>query len=288
MGWLFGLATDSDASMINEKVNTMQSLYLNEKMSLEKQLYIVEKSVKLNNESYTILKNKIEEFTKLVEKEITTTNLRIKINSLTIIANLIITLNTETYNDILGILENSLNGKIINLIPQGVLTENLRKISSNLKVNQKLPINLEQQSPYNIFSVTNIQGVLTENRIFITLYIPIIDLDDLRLYKTIPIPMNINETVYKIKPNSEYFLFDAHRRELTPMLKSDLNNCRKSFNNILICNPEQPTFIAPEASCELAILQNQKLETINSACRIISLPKRNYKPHFIKIIHIIV
>lgn len=276
LGWLFGLATDSDAEMINNKINHMEAISVNEKMSIENQLYIIEKTVKLSNESYTILKNKIEEFAKLVNEEITKTNIQIKINSLTTMANLIIALNTETYNDILNILEDSLNGKIVNLIPQGTLTENLRKIASNLKVNQKLPINLDYQSPYNIFSVTNLQGVLTENRIIITLYIPIIDVDDLRLYKTIPIPMAINDSVYRIIPNSEYFLFDSNSRELTPMTTTDLNNCKKSFSNVLICNPEQPTFIAPEASCELTILLDPKPISINSICNILSLPKKNY------------
>lgn len=143
LGWLLGLSTDSDASNINHRINQMQELFINERLSLENQMYIIERSVKLNNESYTILKNKIEEFVKLVNEELVKTNLRVKINSLTSIANLIISLNTETYKDILGILEDSLNGKIINIIPQGTLTENLRKISSNLNVNQKLPINLE-------------------------------------------------------------------------------------------------------------------------------------------------
>lgn len=274
--WLFGLATDSDADMINDRINKMEAYILGERDSMENQLYIVEQTIKLQNETHNQLKIKIEEFTKIVRDEQIKNNLHMKINSLTNIAHLIISINTETYNDILNILQDSLNGKIINMIPQATLTNNLRKISSNLEINQKLPINLDSQSPYNIFSVTNVQGVLSNDRILITLYIPIIDVDDLRLYKTVPMPIRRNNTIYKIIPNSEFFLFNSHRRELTPMEHSDLNNCKKSFNNVLICRPEQPTFIRPEASCEMSLLLKPEPAVINSICNIIQLPRKNY------------
>lgn len=275
-GWLFGLATDSDAETINNRINKMESHILAEKEQMESQLYIVEQSVKIHNETYNQLRNKIEEFANIVKHDQIKNNLHTKINSLSNIANMIISMNTETYKDILNLLQDSLNGKIINLISQGTLTSNLRKISSNLEINQKLPINLDAQSPYNIFSVTNVQGILSNRRILITLYIPVIDADDLRLYKSVPIPIKMGEMIFKITPKAEFFLFNSNRRELTPMENSDLNNCRRSFNNVLICRPEQPTFVRPEASCEMSLLLKPEPSVVNTICEIKSIPKRNY------------
>lgn len=75
------------------------------------------------------------------------------------------------------------------------------------------------------------------------LNIPIVESDDMNLYKTVPIPTKLKQEMVIIVPTTEYFLLNPHRSEITPINEKELANCGKIGRNELICNPESPTII---------------------------------------------
>lgn len=274
--WIFGLMTDGDAEEIYDNINDLHANLLSQEQTFQNNLYIVEQSIKINKETYSQLKNMISELNKIVIHEQIKSNRRNDINSLGVIATLIINLSEKTYKNIIEILENSLNGKILNMIQQTQLIDNLKTIESQFKSNQQLPIDLKTQSPYNIFAIATPQATLIEDKIIIILYIPIIDIDNVYLYKTIPIPLKVNQNVIRIQPQTPFFLLHPNNKEVTPILESDLHNCKMTIKNKLICKPELPTIIDHKASCELIMLLNPKTQTIQNTCKFEILPQKNY------------
>lgn len=156
-------------------------------------------------------------------------------------------------------LQNSLNGKIINLISQ-----------------KQLKSDIVRQHPYNIFAVTTSKTTLADKKIIIVLEIPIVDRDELTLYKTIPIPTKLDTKLIIIVPAMKYFLLNTNKREITPINYDEINKCRKTLRQELICSPEGVTIINKEQSCELSLMLDPNRNSIQKLCEFRIVPNRNY------------
>lgn len=276
MGVVYGLATVDDIDEINRRILAVETHTLSEKDSLGNQLMVLEQNVRMNNETFNIMRKYIEDFAITVQKQQKKNNLVDNIQYLHSLANSIIAAHTETYNDIMDLLQNSLNGKVLKMISQNTLRKCLEEISKTLNADQELPVNLKIQSPLNIFLVSEVEGILESKRILINLRIPIVTKDEYKLYKTIPIPMKINNSIYEIEPSSEYFLFETRKHYLIPISNTELAECRHSFNDRLICSPESPSYSRAKVSCELSMLTDRDAGEISSVCNMKELVVRNY------------
>lgn len=276
LGLVYGLATSDDIDEINRRIIAVETHVLSEKQSLENQLMVIEQNVKMNNETFNLMKKYIDDFVIMVQKQQKKNNIIDNIQYLHSLANSIIIAHTDTYNEIMDLLQNSLNGKILKMISQNTLRKCLEEISKTLNGEQSLPINIKNQSPLNIFLVSEVEGVLENKRILINLRIPIITRDEYILYKTIPIPMKMNNSIYEIEPSSEYFLFETRRHYLIPISNTELSECRHSLNGKLICSPESPAYSRAKVSCELSMLMDRDAKDVSSICSMRELPYRNY------------
>lgn len=152
MSWLYGIADEDDVKDLNNKINSLGANLKDQNDSLLKNLVIIKKSAEINNGTYQELKGKIKRFEEILSKTQLINNIKQEIHSLGLTATYIINMYEQTHKDILDILENSLQGKIINLISQTELRHNLKIIENNLTESQKLPINLKIQNVYNLFT----------------------------------------------------------------------------------------------------------------------------------------
>lgn len=276
IGAVYGLATADDIDEINRRILAVETHALSEKESLENQLMVLEQNIKMNNETFNVMKKYIEDFTTIIQKQQKKNNLVDNIQYLHSLANSIIAAHTETYNNIMDLLQNSLNGKVLKMISQNTLRKCLEDISKTLHQNEALPVNLKTQSPLNIFLVSEVEGVLENKRILINLRIPIVTREEYKLYKTIPIPMKINNSIFEIEPSSEYFLFETRKHYIIPISTTELSECRHSFNDKLICSPESPSYSRAKVSCELSMLTDRDVGEISSICSMREVPYRNY------------
>ena len=274
--WLFGYMTQEDAEVLAKNIRRLQARVVKQQELFENQLMIVEQTVNINNKTYNDMKKAIAELNENLNEFERNVTINDKISTLTEIATLIIVSHSQISQTLMDILQNSLNGQIINLISQKQIRKDLQIITENLKNHQRLPINLKNQHPYNIFAVTTSKATLYDKKILIKLRIPIIDRDELFLYKTIPIPSKIEEKLIIIVPTTKYFLYSRNKVELTPITYEELNKCQKTTRNELLCTPESPTIVSREASCELSLLTDLKKETIQDVCEFRFVPKKNY------------
>lgn len=275
-GSVLGLMSDGEGEEIYNYIKDLRSQYQSVEETLSRNLLIIESNFMLNKDTYSQMRKMIFELnTKVVDHQ-KKSNARHEISSLTDIVMLIIKLNEETYHTILEMLENSMDGRILNIIPQSLLIKNLNKIESKLYTHQFLPINLEKDSPYNIFSVSSSRTSLVKDVIITVLEIPIVDISKVSLYKTLTVPLQINNSIIRIKPQTPYFLLNTEKREIIPMTEQDLHNCRKTTMDKLICKPDLPVIVNTKSSCELSMLLNPNRKEIQESCEFQILPNKNY------------
>lgn len=129
---------------------------------------------------------------------------------------------------------------------------------------------------YSIFALTTSKATLFDKKILLAINIPIIDTDDLSLFETIPIPFTIKEKLAIIIPSSKQFLLNNQKQELTPITEKDLEKCKRTQSNKLICSPNTPTIIDRKVSCELSLIRNSDTKMISQICEFQLIPKKNY------------
>lgn len=274
--FLFGYMTQEDAEVISKNIKKLQEGVLKQQELFEDQLLIVKQTVNLNNKTYNDLKRAVTNLTQNINEFQRNVTIDDKINSLTDIATLIIISHSQVSTTLMNILQNSVNGQIINLISQKQIKKDLQTIAENLKNHQRLPINLKNQHPYNIFAVTTSKATLYDKKIIIKLNIPIVDRDELLLYRTIPIPTEIDKKLIIIIPTTKYFLYNKDKEEITPINHEEINRCQKTIRNELLCTPESATIVSKEASCELSLITDRKKEMIQNVCEFRFVPRKNY------------
>lgn len=96
------------------------------------------------------------------------------------------------------------------------------------------------------------------------------------LYKAIPIPTEIERKLIVIIPTVNYFLLNTNRREIIPISNEEINNCRRTLKNELICAPSSSTIINKDQSCELSLILDPNQEKIQRLCEFRQIPERNY------------
>lgn len=273
---IFGLATLEDIQPMVANIEKLDKNQIKLKDLLESQILIMQQTVRLNEDTFQELKKQVLALNDNVNKLEKYTNIKEKIQTLTQIATLVILHHSQISETLMNTLQNSLNGKILNLISQKQLKTHLQVISQSLKNNQKLPININRQHPFNIFSVTTSKATLTNKKIIIILEIPIVDRDELTLYKTIPIPTEVDKKLVIIVPTLKYFLLNTNKREITPINHDEIGNCRRTLKDELICTPSSATIISKEQSCELTLMLDPSQQAIQKLCEFRLIPNQNY------------
>lgn len=274
--YLFGYMTQEDGEEIAKKIEKIRTKVLKHQDLFEQQISIIEQSVNINNKTYNDFKRGVTELSKNINDFEKNVEINKKIGVLTDIATLIIMSHSQISNTIMNILQNSVNGKIINLISQKQIKKDLQNIVENLKNNQKLPINLKMQHAYNIFAVTTSKATLLNKKILIKINIPIIERDELILYRTVPIPTAVDDKLIIILPTTKYFLFNNNKREITPINYEEITQCHKTLKKELLCAPEAATIINKDASCELTLITDLNREAVQKICEFRFVPKKNY------------
>lgn len=74
----------------------------------------------------------------------------------------------------------------------------------------------------------------------------------------------------------KYFLLNTNKREITPINYDEINKCRKTLRQELICSPEGVTIINKEQSCELSLMLDPNRNSIQKLCEFRIVPNRNY------------
>lgn len=210
---LFGVLDRDDALRYANEIEKLKQSKTYETELLKQQTSIVEGSIRMNNYSVHELRERIADFHRdtnaLKEqwfKSDSDFHLRTHFNLLSHVDNLILIHHNEMAETIINLLSNTIHGRMTNLIPTTRLTSKLTDIAKELGKNQELPINLDRENVFQLFSISKIGAVLHENKIIVEINFPILTRESYKLYHAVSIPAELGENFVVISPTSEYFL----------------------------------------------------------------------------------
>lgn len=278
----FGIMGAESARQYDVKSNELQKESVNTEDLMKSQTLLVQRDIKLNNKTFEELKLNIRKLYREIEN--LANKIGITINDLTYqskfkdiaqIATLVIMDHNSLAKDLMDTLQNSLDGKISNLVPVKTIREDLKKISLLLTKRQKLPIDINQENTYHLYKVMTVRSTLINKKMLIEIGIPIVEDEKFKLFKAIPIPTSIFNNLVILQPNSKYFLANIENLEYIPLDEEELSNCKHTFDNSLICTPYSPVFRNKDI-CELGILTTANLDKICETCSFKIIPRANY------------
>lgn len=166
---------------------------------------------------------------------------------------------------------------IIDIITNDDLDKLVYTFQERKKHNEQLPFGFRKKNTKDYID-SNV--VIEKNVLTLTLSIPVIQENSGRsyLYKIVPIPLKMGQTLYEVKISSEFGIFFSpgtgnNSKSFIPFSKHELQFCK---DNIYprICTPSHFPYSAK--SCELSIFNNDSFEKITRNCVFRELEPRNY------------
>lgn len=280
---LFGVLDARAARDYDEKIQRLQNDRDMNNELMSEQISIIKNTINVNQKIFDDFKLNLEQLAENVVKlgklsESTTldaTN-RIKVLNIAQMAMAIIMNHNRISDELINLLEQSIQGKITNTIPIHEIKQILGKIKHYLPENQKLPIDIEEENTYHIYKISTIRATKINNKILIELGIPILDRDSYRLIKTIPIPIIARDQTLILQLKNEYFLYNYEKRQYIPLPNEELDNCIHNINNEFICTPYSPIHLNREEICELNIFLSLQSDKIFEYCNYAIIPATNY------------
>lgn len=118
--------TKADAEGMINNIEKLQEVTDYQRKLLMNQTLIIQQTVQINNKTYNELKQNVENLSSILNEVERNGTIDYHITTLTQIATLIIQNHYQVSSTLTNILQNSVNGKIINLIPKNQLEKDLR------------------------------------------------------------------------------------------------------------------------------------------------------------------
>lgn len=286
--WAFGLMDADTARKYDEKINELQRESSRLHSIQQEQISFIKEDIHANNYSYHMLQEKIDALDKKVSEvyfnlseALSETLIEIQtkdeIIELVQIIQSMIMQHRRLSELILRSVENAVNGKINQLVPLKKLSDDLSTIEKELPEYQKLPVNLKFENPLHTFKHSTVTASLFDKRLLIEITIPILEREIYTIYKIIPIPAVINNSVNVIiLPSTDYFLLNDIGSEYIPITETEFSTSVFNIASEKIIKPAENVHLDYHESCELNIFMNPNENVISRLCNMKVIPRANY------------
>lgn len=283
LNWLYGVIDNDTAMDYVEKINELENITKREHEIQSEQLLIIKETLKVNNDSFNLLNNKLDETMQKLKniqtysvKAIAKLQLDERFLELTNVAQLIIMEHERLSSQVLKSLENTITGKISQLIPLKTLTQDIQKLAGIISESQKLPIDVTEEDVLHIFKFTTTRAALLGTLLMIELTIPVVERTQYFLHTSIPIPIKIQQQTLIISTQRRYFLISNDLREYIEIEEKEYSGARTNRKGQLIFSPAQNAHLTHENSCEMSIFMSPIKNSIEKVCRTNVIPSGVY------------
>lgn len=281
--YLFGVIDEDTAMEYKNEVDKIKNKMDREYKVQTDQLLLVRESLTLSNKTYIEIKKlvnetliRIHDLNQFSLKNTRKLQLDERLLELSDVAQLLISEHERYSGQILKNLENTITGKISNLIPIQALKTDIAGISKHLNENQMLPIDPQNEDVLHIYRFTTVRAALVDATMFIELTLPIVERTLYTLYRTIPVPFKTGDQTIITTSKSRLFILSDDMSEYIPIETDEYTHAIKNRNEELIFNPAQNAHFTNDDSCEMSILLNPIKRAIESACDTHIIPAANY------------
>lgn len=276
---LFGVLDQEDADRYNSEIIKVKADQNYQNELLQKQTLIMKRLTQSTNTTLADIISRLNNINKSLNELIENNNWsEIKQNFNTIAATLALTLidHDQITNEIKGILSHTLKGEIIDLIPINQLEDNLYFINDQVAKDEELAIEFKTESVYNIFKTATIHSILRNNIVIIEIGLPILELEEFDIFRSIPIPTKVEQNYVTILPSSNMFITNTEKTQYIPLSDQEFGDCISRDANRVICKQIVPIHNGEDNTCELILLSKPYMKSLPQNCEIRTLPSKNY------------
>lgn len=252
----FGLLDSDSAEHYNHEIEQLKQNVLKEKDLIKEQLLTVKSNIQVTNATFSEMKHNMllleDKLNRLTPSSYTNFWLKENFNYLFQLVTMILINHVQVTESVTDILMNSMQGKIMSMIPFNIFKQHLNEVQYSLRKDQRLPFDINRDSIYSILKIINVKSALYNKRILMEIKIPILRNPEFILYRGIPIPTLVNNKLVMIELKSSLFLIDPNNAKYIPMNQNDMENCLKNDKK-MICSPSSPVYFDRRGNCELSL-----------------------------------
>lgn len=182
---------------------------------------------------------------------------------------------------LLDVLADTHHGRINSLLlSTNQLKEELKTIRAHLPPLLKLPV--DSDDFLQLYKLMTLKGGLGPHNAVFQITIPLINPEQFEIFKMIPVPTYINNTMIIIKPCASALAVGPHRDQYIPLNTADLQQCTVISSDRRLCFNLQAKYqkTSESCACELGLLVNEPqptciLERARTNSTWIQLEKKN-------------
>ncbi|XP_037931052.1 uncharacterized protein LOC119665870 [Teleopsis dalmanni] len=167
-------------------------------------------------------------------------------------------------SEIIDVPSDTHHGKISPLLltPEQ-LTKEIKRIKGHLPPSRTLPFTEDNLTDF--YKLMKVKSTIKNQHVLFLIQLPLLDKQQLELFKTTPIPVVINKTMIIIKTEVEYLATNTVRDQYIPFDDHKLRECFLTKDNIYICaNKQTRLSIASSVhSCEINLFNGNQSTTCN-------------------------
>lgn len=276
---LFGVLDQSDADRYNSEIMRIKNDQNYQNELLKKQTLITERLTQSTNITLSEIITGLTKINDSLTDLITSKNwsaIRQNFNAITATLALILIDHDQITDEIKSILSHTLKGEVIDLIPINQLRDNLNVINGKIAKNEEMAIDLKMESVYNIFKTSTIHTILKNDIVIIEIGIPILEMEELDIFRAIPIPTRIGQEYAMILPSSDMFITNAEKSQYIPWSTQELSECINRNSKGVICKQIEPIRNGEHNTCELTLLSKPYIKSLPQNCVTRKVPSGNY------------
>lgn len=169
--------------------------------------------------------------------------------------NLIFTQYTFETENLVNIVNMAIQGLVhSSILDVKTLKNQIKYVKTQLPIGEGIPVNLDDSGVSELLRLTTTNVVCIKDVLIFNIEIPLVNSYEFKLYKTIPLPINLfNNTYVTIVPTTQYIAIEKSRLYYIEFSEVQLSKC-KQITQTLVC-PYDHQLHHLDNSCELMIFR---------------------------------
>lgn len=262
---LFGVCDDTDAEYFYSKIRDLEISNSRVSKLSDAQIQIMQSIISnVNSSLLEINKNEInlaDKYSYLLHEmqaekaALGILNFKTALEERISLLNIILMQYAFETENLVNIINMALQGSVhSSILDTNTLKNQLKDIKTQLPIGEGIPIDLDNSGISELLQLITTNIVYIENVLMFVIEIPLVNNYEFKLYKNIPLPVNIYDNDYvMIVPKSDYIAIDKSRLYYIELSEIQVSKC-KQMMNMLLCTYDQQLHHLDE-SCELTIFR---------------------------------
>lgn len=274
--WLTGVVDEDTAKEYENKINEL-TMAINERHTLESnKTTIIRKSlIAIKNETDSVKTNmenlhrSFKDTMEIIQNTLDKNDMATKLNFITQLGTLIIIEHKE-------ITDKLTRANPAELLEFDTIQHDFRHIQENSPKDQALPLSIRRREDiYKILEISHSKMRVTNELMLLELSIPLVEDRTYSIFKTIPIPIKYDGTLFGIKSQKKNIIANIDNKEYLEISEVELNQCVHIEQKRFICQTTAPTIVSNFDVCEADILFGEG-NTLPRSCTLQKIPNVTY------------